>query len=549
MCENRTENEKTLIERMEYMIANERHTECPDYFAHINEFLTAAKQAGDLPAITLCYSLLAEYYYDYYDEKLFRHYLIEASKNMEDVRDKAPLAAAITYNMMGIDELNNGNLELALEYYMNVIDVSGENDRSRYIAMNNIALIYRTVDNHERCLENLKPARAYFAENNAIGNRIARLNCLFQYAECEYKRGNAGIIREILDEMKELDQNSPAFIQESHNLECAAMYYCLLTGDKPAMAAIMPKLLEKIRIIKNILDVAQDVTNLGHEMLRHDLTEWVREIIETVEERILSSGAPASALEFLEFCICYYEQIGDVEATDRTILKYYDTVLDKNEVDKIKMRRNIDFYESLVQIKLHRNRIMRENLRLQTESTTDELTQLPNRRMLNMVAEKAFENAYNNQTLFGFEILDIDFFKQVNDSYGHQYGDECLVDIASVIRRLVAGDERLFAARYGGDEFCILYNNMTDEEIKATALKLRQDILDLKKPSPGSDVSEYLTISQGIRNSIPRMRNRPWDYMFTADDALYRVKNKKKGEILLLHSYKQDSEELSTFDD
>lgn len=141
MCENRTENEKTLIERMEYMIANERHTECPDYFAHINEFLTAAKQAGDLPAITLCYSLLAEYYYDYYDEKLFRHYLIEASKNMEDVRDKAPLAAAITYNMMGIDELNNGNLELALEYYMNVIDVSGENDRSRYIAMNNIALI------------------------------------------------------------------------------------------------------------------------------------------------------------------------------------------------------------------------------------------------------------------------------------------------------------------------------------------------------------------------------------------------------------------------
>ena len=534
---------------MEYMIANERHTECPDYFAHINEFLAAAKQAGDMPAITLCYSLLAEHYYDYYDEQLFRHYLIEASKNMEEVRETTPLAATITYNLMGLDELNNGNLELALEYYLNIIDMSGEGERPRYIAMNNIAIIYGMVDNHERCLEYLRQSRVYFAKNNVLGNRMARLNCLFQYAECEYKQGNAEQVKEILDEIDELERSSPPFIGESPYIECADIYYCLLIGNRKGIDALMPKLLEKTRIIKNILDIAQDITNLGYHMLSHDLTDWVREIINTIKERVLNIGAPASALEFLEFCICYYEQVGDTEAANRHILKYYETVLEKNRLDKITMHRNIGFYESLVQIKLHRNRIMRENLRLQTESTTDELTQLPNRRMLNMVAEKAFEKAYNNQTLLGFEILDIDFFKQINDTYGHQYGDECLADIASVIKRFAADDERIFAARYGGDEFCILYDNMTDEEIKTAALKLRQDILDLKKPSPGSDVSEYLTISQGIRNSVPRMRNRTWDYMFTADDALYRVKNKRKGEILLLHSYKQDSEELSTFDD
>mgnify|MGYP000872488502 CR=1 FL=1 len=549
MCENQAENGKTLLERMDETIARERLTECPDYLAHLNEFLTAAEQAGDLSAITLCHSLIAEHYYRDYDEELFRKHLLEASKNLDEVREKVPLAAAIIYNLMGIDELNNGNLELALEYYMNVIDISGENDRARYIAMNNIAIIYAQVDNHERCLEYLKQCRVYFANNDELRNRTARFNALFQYVECEYKRGNAEQIKEILEEIDELERNSPPVFRESPHIECARIYYYLLIKDNKSIDALMPKLLEKLRINKNVMNLAQDIINLCWAMLKCGIIGWVREIVATIEKHILNSGAPASALELLEFCIGYHKQIGEEEATFHSILKYYETIFEKNRKDKLAMRGNIDFYESFIQIKLQRNRVMRENLRLQTESSTDELTKLPNRRMLNMVAEKAFENAYNNQTLLGFEILDIDFFKQINDSYGHQYGDECLADIASAIRQLAAEDERIFAARYGGDEFCILYNNMTDEEIKTAALKLRQAVLDLKRPSPGSDVSEYLTISQGIRNSIPEMRNRPWDYMFTADDALYRVKNKKKGEILLVHSYKNDSYEWSTFDD
>jgi len=95
-------------------------------------------------------------------------------------------------------------------------------------------------------------------------------------------------------------------------------------------------------------------------------------------------------------------------------------------------------------------------------------------------------------------------------------------------------NELIHAFRYGGDEFVIIYESMTDKEVMEYATMLRQAVIELNLSSKYSDKG-IVTISQGIRNSVPQETTKLWDYMYAADNALYQVKEHTKGEIIMLH--------------
>ena len=114
-------------------------------------------------------------------------------------------------------------------------------------------------------------------------------------------------------------------------------------------------------------------------------------------------------------------------------------------------------------------------------------------------------------------------------------GDLCLKKISEVISNLCTVRKTVHAYRYGGDEFVLIYENMTDEEIMECATSLRDQVASLKLDSRRYPSGPVVTISQGIRNSVPSETNKLWDYMYAADNALYDVKEHKKGEVVLLH--------------
>jgi len=97
-----------------------------------------------------------------------------------------------------------------------------------------------------------------------------------------------------------------------------------------------------------------------------------------------------------------------------------------------------------------RREMEKANERLLEKSETDPLTRLANRFRLNDYLERAFERARDDQRAFAVEILDIDYFKEYNDNYGHQAGDACIVAIADELRKMQSRDT--FCARYGGDD-------------------------------------------------------------------------------------------------
>lgn len=129
---------------------------------------------------------------------------------------------------------------------------------------------------------------------------------------------------------------------------------------------------------------------------------------------------------------------------------------------------------------------------------------------------------------FAIEILDVDYFKEYNDNYGHQEGDKCLIAIAGCISE-VAGAHGGFCARYGGDEFVVMYENISKGAAKEYVEELRCKVMELALPHRYSKMLPIVTITQGMYCDVPKQENRVWDYLHVADEILYSVKTDSRG--------------------
>ncbi len=170
--------------------------------------------------------------------------------------------------------------------------------------------------------------------------------------------------------------------------------------------------------------------------------------------------------------------------------------------------------------------------KIQKLTITDSMTSLYNRRHF----DKVFENNLKiqkrtNQTLI-FIILDIDFFKQYNDTYGHQAGDFVIKTVAKNLRMSLkrAGD---MVFRLGGEEFGILSIGMNESEALSFADTIRKNIENEKIEHKKSSVSNYITISMGVVVIEPNTTNTTTDIYRYADEALYKAKEKGRNQVVI----------------
>jgi diguanylate cyclase (GGDEF)-like protein/PAS domain S-box-containing protein len=151
----------------------------------------------------------------------------------------------------------------------------------------------------------------------------------------------------------------------------------------------------------------------------------------------------------------------------------------------------------------------------------DELTQLPNRTLYRDRLEMAINKAKRNDTKFALLFLDLDHFKEVNDSLGHAAGDKVLIEATSRLKRLIRADDTL--ARLGGDEFSILFENLQDTQ---SATQLAQKILKaFEEPFLIDNHSIYIGCSIGIA-LFPDDGQEADDLLKFADNAMYKAKEK-----------------------
>lgn len=164
--------------------------------------------------------------------------------------------------------------------------------------------------------------------------------------------------------------------------------------------------------------------------------------------------------------------------------------------------------------------LKKANEKLLKISTIDDLTQIPNRRYFFDIANKTFFLSKRNEEIFSILYMDIDFFKNVNDTYGHQEGDKVLKLLASIIDKDIRKTDTF--ARVGGEEFIILLNNTNEEQAIIFAEKIRKKIEDITYTINKNKLN--ITISLGISQYYKEDKSLD-NLLSRADEALYEAKN------------------------
>lgn len=185
-------------------------------------------------------------------------------------------------------------------------------------------------------------------------------------------------------------------------------------------------------------------------------------------------------------------------------------------------------------LSLHRTELHAANRLLESQATEDGLTGTVNRRGLESRLESLFHarrrGAAEAPHRISVLLFDIDFFKQYNDTYGHQAGDECLQQVAAIPGSMVQRDTD-FVARYGGEEFVVVLVDTTSQDAMVMGERMRARIEQLGIPHSGSRVNDVVTISVGVA-SVDPLTSDAAELIRRADDALYQAKEAGRNRVV-----------------
>lgn len=163
---------------------------------------------------------------------------------------------------------------------------------------------------------------------------------------------------------------------------------------------------------------------------------------------------------------------------------------------------------------------------LKEKNLTDSLTGLYNRKYLDEIVEKQLALDVKNGSIYAIMFLDIDYFKMVNDTYGHDVGDDILRKLAITMKKSISSNETLI--RYGGEEFLILMKNATQESAKELANKINADFSKIIF-NYGDSFSKTVSIGYSF---FPADTDQFWKCIKYADISLYEAKSTGRNKVI-----------------
>lgn len=237
----------------------------------------------------------------------------------------------------------------------------------------------------------------------------------------------------------------------------------------------------------------------------------------------------------VDFCVAQSKAGTDHEADYRALTKDGQYIWIRDVVHVVRKENGevdslIGFMFDITERKDTEQKLIELQKQLEELSFKDGLTGVFNRRMFDSVMEVEWANAKRNRQPLSLIMLDIDYFKQYNDYYGHIQGDECLKRVANVLA-CVATRSRDFFARYGGEEFILVLPETDEVAAFKIAERCRNVIFKAQIPHEKSLVSQLLTISIGISTITPTRSDEAIKFIATVDKQLYVAKEKGRNSI------------------
>lgn len=248
---------------------------------------------------------------------------------------------------------------------------------------------------------------------------------------------------------------------------------------------------------------------------------------------------PEDRERVVNFCVAQSKAGTDHEADYRALTQDGDHVWirdvvhvvrnDAGEVDAL-----VGFMFDISERKKTEEQLVILQKELEALSFKDGLTGVANRRMFDSILEVEWAHARRNKQPLSVIMLDIDYFKQYNDCYGHIEGDACLKRVAQTLNSAATRARDLFA-RFGGEEFVLVLPGTDEGSAAKIAERCRSLIFKEQIPHAQSPVSQILTVSLGVGTIIPSHHDDPLVFIEAVDRRLYQAKQHGRNCIVKGH--------------
>lgn len=187
---------------------------------------------------------------------------------------------------------------------------------------------------------------------------------------------------------------------------------------------------------------------------------------------------------------------------------------------------SIIFYKYHHKDFMKQQQIIKQKKELERLSSRDPLTNLYNRRNLEHKLLEHYHKAQKAKTPLTVLMVDIDYYKGYNDSYGHVEGDKIIQTVAEYIKVIVR-EYGGYACRYGGDEICMIFSQLGENQMEQVKEALHDALRREAIENKASRVSEYVTMSIGAYANVPQAHVDPMDFIANADNDLYDEKESR----------------------
>lgn len=488
-----------------------------------------ACRVGDNSLLGFVYFYRGEAYYILNETEAMFENMTKAIPYLSDTAQWELLARV--YNMMAIVSINRGHAPVAVDYYLAALKCAKEHDIHSIICSIHINLGYLYMQNeiYAEGQQHFEEAYQIYLKSSDKETQIGRLNMIYtNLITCHMLQGNMDNADLYFERL--MAECSPHFNNMDYvYVGCMTARYYHLKKDFSKRDEIITDILSRLKEPLPILDLFDDLYALCLLTLEIENYNAFLQILKELEPEITHTRMRNLERKILELKIQYYRKKGETDNYLLAVARSY-TFFQAMEKENATMISNmIQVRTALEYARESQEKIEKENAILTTKSETDSLTGLANRYRMTDVFQQMLDDCIKNQKTLSVEILDIDYFKEYNDNYGHQAGDECIRRVAAILKEMQS--DTIFCARYGGDEFIIIYDGLDKEEVLKKAKKLRNDITAQNITHEFSKSAPFVTVSQGICHAVPNPENKNWDFLHVADEYLYMVKKQERNRI------------------
>lgn len=475
---------------------------------------------------------LAEYYQQQEQYENSMQCLTEGVGYLKNTQMYELLARA--YNMMGIVADRKDNRMMALSSYYNSLQYA-EKYHFYYVqglAESNIAYTLVRMCLRQEAIQHYRTAiDCYNRSEDRCYLNYNKINCMIECGCCHlYQKENEQALK-LMEDIEELLRRDPECYYSHITLEMYRIPCESVQGNDTEAEKLAQDILECLSDPDTFADIMDNLVILVGIFSMLSGGRYLGKLLRIIDEKDIEENYNVY-LDLYPFKAQSILNSGNMQEYIAYTQKYFEIYEKFRQENRQALVNVMELQDRLKNVTMDWENMQATNEALENLAMHDELTGLANRTYLHEYFTACFEHAYGEGEILGVELMDIDFFKEYNDHYGHLAGDQCLKSIAGVLRKIqIPG--KVFCARYGGDEFMVLYSGMTAEQIRRTSEDILGEIRKLKIPHEKSNCSKYVSVSQGVFSRIPVGNNREWDFTSRADDLLYKAKNRGRDGICL----------------